>query len=60
MSHVTEEKAADGHFMVKVAGRAVTEICEKRQARKLVRAMRICRAASSRCSAEDEARRCDG
>ncbi|ACB22307.1 MULTISPECIES: hypothetical protein [Methylobacterium] len=40
MHYVTKEKAADGHFMVKVAGRAVTETCEKRQAKRLVRAIR--------------------
>ncbi|WP_287080849.1 hypothetical protein [Methylobacterium sp.] len=40
MHYVTKEKAADGHFMVKVAGRPVIETCEKRQAKKLVRAIR--------------------
>jgi hypothetical protein len=40
MQYITKEKAADGHFMVKVAGRAVTETREKRQAKKLVRAIR--------------------
>jgi hypothetical protein len=40
MHYVTKEKAADGHFMVKVAGRAVTETREKQQAKKLVRAIR--------------------
>ncbi|WP_187274861.1 MULTISPECIES: hypothetical protein [unclassified Methylobacterium] len=40
MHYVTKERAADGHFMVKVAGRAVTEACEKRQAKRLVRAIR--------------------
>lgn len=40
MHYVTKEKAVDGHFMVKVAGRPVTETCEKRQAKKLVRAIR--------------------
>lgn len=34
MHYVTKEIAADGHFMVKVAGRSVTETCEKRQAKK--------------------------
>lgn len=40
MSYVTKEKASDGHFMVKVAGRPVTETREKQQAKKLVRAIR--------------------
>ncbi|WP_187275317.1 hypothetical protein [Methylobacterium sp. WL6] len=40
MHHVTKERTADGHFMVKVAGRAVTEACEKRQAKRLVRTIR--------------------
>lgn len=40
MHYVTKEKAPDGHFLVKVAGRAVTETCEKRQAKALVRAIR--------------------
>ncbi|WP_331302588.1 MULTISPECIES: hypothetical protein [Methylobacterium] len=40
MHYGTKENAADGHFMVKVAGRPVTETCEKRQAKHLVRAIR--------------------
>jgi hypothetical protein len=40
MHYVTKEKAPDGHFMVKVAGRSVTETREKRQAKMLVRAIR--------------------
>ena len=40
MAYVTKERAADGHFRVIVAGRPVTETCEKRQAKALVRAIR--------------------
>ena len=45
MAYVTKERAADGHFRVIVAGRPVTETCEKRQAKALVRAIRQLRAA---------------
>lgn len=43
MHYVTKEKTPDGHFMVKVAGRSVTETHEKRKAKKLVRALCILR-----------------
>ncbi|MBE7245644.1 MAG: hypothetical protein INR63_11870 [Actinomycetospora chiangmaiensis] len=44
MAYVTKERVADGHFRVIVAGRPVTETCEKRQAKMLVRAIRRLRA----------------